>query len=77
MPQCTLFAKNCSGVSVRREDELVGGGIGVEDFADFAGEGSGSKRLGEELGVGIEDAVMDDGVFGVAGHEENFDAGPT
>jgi len=44
---------------------LVGGGSGIEDFADFAGEGCGSKRLGEKLGVGIENAVVDDGVLGV------------
>src|SRR5882762_2946710 len=77
-----LFQKRCATSAIMilfnpgDVDELVGGGSGIEDFADFVGEGCGSKGFGEKLGVGIENAVVDDGVFGVAGHEEHFDFGP-
>src|SRR6185312_5490413 len=40
---------------------------GIEDAPHPAGESVGGERLGQEIDVGIEPAMMDDGVAGVAG----------
>ena len=54
---------------------LRAGRAAVEGFADFAGERGGAERLLQEGHVRFEDAVADNGLVGVARHEQHVDRG--
>jgi len=43
--------------------------------ADFARERVGGERLGEQIDVRIEPAMVDDGIARIAGHVEYLDCG--
>src|SRR6476619_6570900 len=47
---------------------------GIENAADLARQGLGGEWLGQEIDVGIEPPVMDDGVARIAGDVQHLDA---
>src|SRR5262245_25784339 len=63
---------------VMRERSAISGPLraAVEDAPHLAGERIGGERLGQQVDVRVEPAVMDDGVARVAGHVEHLDGGP-
>src|SRR6266700_325983 len=53
----------------------LGGAIAFQHASYFARERVGGERLGEQIDVGIEPAVVDDGIARIAGHVEHLDGG--
>jgi hypothetical protein len=49
--------------------------LAIEQLAHLDVERVAGPRLGDEVEAGVEDAVVDDGVLRVAGHEEHPHAG--
>src|ERR1041385_8321245 len=47
----------------------------IEHFAHLARQGVGSERLLQERNVGPQDAMVNDRVVGVAGHEQHLEVG--
>src|ERR1041385_7494544 len=48
----------------------------IEDAPNLAGERIGSERLGQQVDIRIEPAMMDDRVARIAGHVDDLDRGP-
>src|SRR6187431_3338008 len=49
-----------------------GAHLAVEDLADFSRQRVGGEGFGQQVDVGIEPAVMDDRVAGIAGDEQHL-----
>src|SRR5690606_29765095 len=47
----------------------------ILDLSDFPGQGPGAEWLLQVFRAVVQRAMMHDGVFGVAGHEQDFHAG--